>query len=130
MSEMTHQSGTTPSNGTSAMVPGPAPAPVAPTSTTPTPAAPASDAAAARERKNSSVAWDHFTEIKNPDGSRLAKPRAKCNHCPQTYQCDTKSSGTSNMRNHLLYQCKKCPLFIPNKRHKHLVNYFEISCDL
>ncbi|XP_050378149.1 uncharacterized protein LOC126795342 [Argentina anserina] len=59
--------------------------------------------------------------MKNPDGSRLAKQRAKCFHCPHTYLCDTKSNGTSNMRNHLFYHCKKCPLYIPSKKQKNLV---------
>ncbi|KAL6214777.1 hypothetical protein ACLB2K_014209 [Fragaria x ananassa] len=68
------------------------------------------------KRKNHSIAWDHFTLMKNPDGTPLAKPRAKCNHCPQTYGCDIRSNGTSNMKNHLLFNCPNCPLRVPKKQ--------------
>ncbi|XP_072054326.1 zinc finger BED domain-containing protein RICESLEEPER 2-like [Arachis hypogaea] len=48
--------------------------------------------------------WDHFTkdETSNPQ-----YPRAKCNWCGASYGCDTHKNGTSNMKNHLLSQCKK-----------------------
>ncbi|RYR53229.1 hypothetical protein Ahy_A06g028242 [Arachis hypogaea] len=48
--------------------------------------------------------WDHFTkdETSNPQ-----YPRAKCNWCGASYACDTHKNGTSNMKNHLLSQCKK-----------------------
>ncbi|KAK9940287.1 hypothetical protein M0R45_016955 [Rubus argutus] len=72
------------------------------------------------KRKNQSIAWEHFTRLTNPDGSKLARPRAKCKHCPQTYAVDSKSNGTTNMRTHLLYQCRKSPLFIPAKKQRYL----------
>ncbi|XP_024156351.1 zinc finger BED domain-containing protein RICESLEEPER 2-like [Rosa chinensis] len=73
------------------------------------------------KRKNKSIAWDHFTKLTNPDGSKMDKPRAKCNYCPQTYYVHSKSNGTLSMRNHMLYTCRKCPLYIPAKKQKHLV---------
>ncbi|XP_072054915.1 zinc finger BED domain-containing protein RICESLEEPER 2-like [Arachis hypogaea] len=50
--------------------------------------------------------WDHFTkdETSNPQ-----YPRAKCNWCGASYACDTHKNGTSNMKKHLLSQCKKFP---------------------
>lgn len=72
------------------------------------------------KRKNQSIAWEHFTRLTNPDGSKLARARAKCKHCPQTYAVDSKSNGTTNMRTHLLYQCRKSPLFIPAKKQRYL----------
>lgn len=72
------------------------------------------------KRKNQSEVWDHFVKLKNPDGTKVAKPRAKCKYCPQTYACDPKTNGTTSMRTHMLYQCKKCPVYIPSKRQKHL----------
>ncbi|KAK9951253.1 hypothetical protein M0R45_006709 [Rubus argutus] len=72
------------------------------------------------KRKNKSIAWEHFTKMTNPDGSKMAKARAKCSHCTQTYAVDSKSNGTTNMRTHLLYQCRKSPLFIPSKKQRYL----------
>lgn len=79
------------------------------------------------KRKNHSIAWDHFTLMKNPDGTPLAKPRAKCNHCPQTYGCDTRSNGTSNMKNHLLFNCPKCPLRVPKKQKQLVISFLSLS---
>ncbi|XP_061995799.1 zinc finger BED domain-containing protein RICESLEEPER 2-like isoform X2 [Rosa rugosa] len=70
------------------------------------------------KRKNKSVAWEHFTKMKNPNGTPMAKPRAKCNYCPQTHACHSKSNGTSSMKTHMLYQCKKCLLYIPAKKQR------------
>ena len=72
------------------------------------------------KRKNQSEVWDHFVKLKNPNGTKVAKPRAKCKYCPQTYACDPKTNGTTSMRTHMLYQRKKCPVYIPSKRQKHL----------
>ncbi|XP_061998889.1 uncharacterized protein LOC133716185 [Rosa rugosa] len=72
------------------------------------------------KKKNKSIAWDHFTNLLNPDGLKMEKPRAKCNYCPQTYFVHSKSNGTTSMKNHMLYQCKKCPLYIPAKKQRHL----------
>lgn len=72
------------------------------------------------KRKNSSVVWEHFTKLTNPDGSKMEKPRAKCNYCPQTYLVHSKSNGTSSMRHHMLAVCRKCPLYAVNKRQRYL----------
>ena len=50
--------------------------------------------------------WDHFTRDPN---SKSSTPRAKCNWCGASYACDTHRNGTTNMKNHLLTQCKKFP---------------------
>ncbi|RYR58268.1 hypothetical protein Ahy_A05g023922 isoform A [Arachis hypogaea] len=48
--------------------------------------------------------WEHFT--KDPK-SKPSHPRTKCNWCGASYACDSHRNGTTNMRYHLLYQCKK-----------------------
>ncbi|CAI8586699.1 unnamed protein product [Vicia faba] len=50
--------------------------------------------------KPRSWTWEHFTKI----GSR-----AKCNWCDVTYAADSQRNGTSNLKHHLLHQCKKFP---------------------
>ena len=50
--------------------------------------------------------WDHFTKDLAPNS---LNPRAKCNWCGATYACDTHRNGTTNLKNHLLTQCKKFP---------------------
>jgi len=35
--------------------------------------------------------------------------RAKCNWCGTTYAADSHKNGTTNLKNHLLIQCKKFP---------------------
>ncbi|CAI8615833.1 unnamed protein product [Vicia faba] len=50
--------------------------------------------------KPRSWTWEHFTKI----GSR-----AKCNWCDVTYVSDSQRNGTSNLKHHLLHQCKKFP---------------------
>ncbi|KAK9910678.1 hypothetical protein M0R45_034630 [Rubus argutus] len=98
-----------------------------PTQATPTPVPPAPPSVPAEalpeldaKRKNQSLAWEHFTRMKNPDGSQMARPRAKCNYCPQTYACHSKANGTTAMRTHMLYQCRKSPLYIPAKKQRYL----------
>jgi hypothetical protein len=72
------------------------------------------------KRKNKSEAWEHFTKLKNADGSVMQKPRAKCKYCPQTYACHSKANGTSAMRTHMLYQCRKSPAYIPAKKQRYI----------
>ncbi|RYR19682.1 hypothetical protein Ahy_B03g064550 isoform B [Arachis hypogaea] len=50
--------------------------------------------------------WEHFT--KDPK-SKPSYPRAKCDWCGASYACDSHRNGTTNMRYHLLNQCKKFP---------------------
>ncbi|XP_050895477.1 zinc finger BED domain-containing protein RICESLEEPER 2-like [Lathyrus oleraceus] len=50
--------------------------------------------------KSRSWTWEHFTKI----GSR-----AKCNWCDVTYAADSQRNDTSNLKHHLLHQCKKFP---------------------
>ncbi|QHN88942.1 uncharacterized protein DS421_16g567850 [Arachis hypogaea] len=50
--------------------------------------------------------WEHFT--KDPK-SKPSHPRAKCNWCGASYACDSHRNGITNMRYHLLNQCKKFP---------------------
>ncbi|XP_072060642.1 zinc finger BED domain-containing protein RICESLEEPER 2-like [Arachis hypogaea] len=50
--------------------------------------------------------WEHFT--RDPK-SNPSHPRAKCNWCGASYACDSHRNGTTNMRYHLLNQCKKFP---------------------
>ncbi|KAK1411369.1 hypothetical protein QVD17_37917 [Tagetes erecta] len=50
-----------------------------------------------RKYKPRSEVWKHFTRYIDKDG----KVRARCNYCIIDYACDSKSSGTSNMRSHL-----------------------------
>ncbi|RYQ92534.1 hypothetical protein Ahy_B09g098765 [Arachis hypogaea] len=50
--------------------------------------------------------WKYFT--KDPK-SKPSHPRAKCNWCGASYACDSHRNGTTNMRYHLLNQCKKFP---------------------
>ncbi|KAK9935412.1 hypothetical protein M0R45_022515 [Rubus argutus] len=112
--------GTTPTPGSTVQDSG-----VLVTEQTPTPVPPAPPSVDAEDladakRRNQSLAWDHFTKMKNPDGSQLAKPRAKCNYCPQTYACHSKANGTTAMRTHMLYQCKKSPLYVPAKKQRYL----------
>lgn len=88
-----------------------------------TPVPPASAEAVddfATKRKNKSEAWDHSIKLKNADGSVMHKPRAKCKYCPQTYACHSKANGTSAMRTHMLYQCRKSPVYIPAKKQRYL----------
>ncbi|RYR38203.1 hypothetical protein Ahy_A09g043173 isoform B [Arachis hypogaea] len=54
--------------------------------------------------KPRSWTWKHFT--KDPK-SRPSHPRAKCNWCGTSYAYDSHRNGTTNMRYHLLNQCKK-----------------------
>ncbi|KAK9905142.1 hypothetical protein M0R45_000478 [Rubus argutus] len=50
----------------------------------------------------------------------ISKPRAKCKYCPQTYACHSKANGTSAMRTHMLYQCRKSPTYIPAKKYRYI----------
>ncbi|KAI5427445.1 hypothetical protein KIW84_032747 [Lathyrus oleraceus] len=50
--------------------------------------------------KPRSWTWEHFTKI----GSR-----AKCKWCDVSYAADSQKNGTSNLKHHLLHQCKKFP---------------------
>ncbi|KAK1434583.1 hypothetical protein QVD17_00330 [Tagetes erecta] len=50
-----------------------------------------------RKYKPRSEVWKHFTRYIDKDG----KDRARCNYCTIDYACDSKSSGTSNMRSHV-----------------------------
>lgn len=56
--------------------------------------------------KPRSWTWDHFTKYNCP---KSRKRRARCKWCEATYACDTHRNGTSNLKNHLLTQCKKFP---------------------
>ncbi|XP_040374760.1 uncharacterized protein LOC121052884 [Rosa chinensis] len=90
---------------------------------TTTAATPASKVAilSGSKRKNKSMVWDHFTKLLNPDGTKMLRPKAKCNYCPQTYMVHSKSNSISSMRNRMLYQCKKNPLYLPAKKQKNLM---------
>lgn len=50
-----------------------------------------------RKKSNKSDVWDHFTEIVNEKGTKLAK----CNHCPNRSPTVYVKNGTSNMWLHL-----------------------------
>ncbi|MED6220035.1 hypothetical protein PIB30_041206 [Stylosanthes scabra] len=50
--------------------------------------------------------WEHFTKDPNCNPEY---PRAKCNWCGASYACDTHKNGTTNMKNHLMSQCKRIP---------------------
>lgn len=65
------------------------------------PAPAAAQLPATQNGKRKSLVWQHFTEIMNSDGSRMADPRAKCNYCPRSYACGSKANGTTSMRTHM-----------------------------
>ncbi|PRQ50951.1 putative transcription factor/ chromatin remodeling BED-type(Zn) family [Rosa chinensis] len=96
----------------------PSPTPV-PQSLPPLPPLPEDDDGTSK-RKNSSIVWQHFEKMKNPDGSWVKPARSKCKYCPQTYASCSRSNGTSAMRTHVMFQCRKSPIYVPNKKQKFL----------
>jgi hypothetical protein len=51
--------------------------------------------------KPRSWTWKHFTKI--------GRSRAECNWCGVSYAADSHKNGTSNMKHHLVHQCRKFP---------------------
>ncbi|RYR68627.1 hypothetical protein Ahy_A03g015101 [Arachis hypogaea] len=47
--------------------------------------------------------WKYLTKDLK---SKPSHPRAKCNWCGTSYACDSHRNGTTDMRDHLLNQCK------------------------
>uniref|UniRef100_A0A453CZW3 BED-type domain-containing protein n=1 Tax=Aegilops tauschii subsp. strangulata TaxID=200361 RepID=A0A453CZW3_AEGTS len=45
-----------------------------------------------------SLVWEHFTITQKDDGKPV---KAKCTYCTEEFRCETKTNGTSSMRNHL-----------------------------
>ncbi|KAL6129244.1 hypothetical protein ACLB2K_072597 [Fragaria x ananassa] len=66
------------------------------------------------------MVWDHFVKMKNVDGSLRKPGRAKCKYYPQTYTSDSRSNGTSTMKDHVTLQCRKSPVYVRSKRQRKL----------
>jgi len=64
----------------------------------------AGDSGTSKACKTRSWVWKHFTKDDHP-----TNPRATCNWCAATYAADSHRNGTTNLRIHLLSQCKKFP---------------------
>ncbi|KAM3309066.1 hypothetical protein P3S67_010810 [Capsicum chacoense] len=50
-----------------------------------------------KERRNRSVAWDHFTSTIDSEGIK----KGVCNYCKKEYLADTKEHGTTAMLGHI-----------------------------
>lgn len=50
-----------------------------------------------RKYKPRSDVWNHFTRYIDEDGKEMAS----CNYCIAKYACESKGSGTSNMKLHV-----------------------------
>ncbi|KAK4487400.1 hypothetical protein RD792_005969 [Penstemon davidsonii] len=70
--------------------------------------------------KKTSWVWDHFeTTGENEDR------KAFCKYCGHEYATHSKVHGTTNLRNHLLHQCKKYPYRLVDEKQKTIA--FEIK---